>query len=179
MRTYYNIKISDFHNHAKKGTKTFGGTLTFANHSMSYIYSEVKNKFLLDEKWTVHLSTTSCYYGGVRHWFVCPYCGERKSVILFHGGKLACRECIGFKHTSLNRTKTDYSYYFEQAKKEAQKIDNAFKWESWQGDGVFPPRPKNMHHDTYWKKREKYMSYVIAGNNMFSGRVKGITKKYR
>jgi len=178
MTTYYNIKISDFHKHAKKGTKTFGGTLTFANNPIKFIYSETRKKLILNEKWSVHLTTTPCNFGGVRYWFICPHCGETKAVLLFNNTMLACRQCIGFEHASLNRTKTDCSYYFEQAKKEAQKLDNKFDWDGWQGCGTFPDRPKNMHHDTYWKIWQKYVRYVIAGNDIFLGRVKALTSKH-
>lgn len=179
MRTYYSIKISELHKKAKQHKGAIDGTLTFDSGGMnapkietiSFRYSEDKKEFTFNRELKADLTTTPCNYGGERYWFLCPHCGNNKTVLLYDGNALACRRCLGTDHTSLNRTKTDSFYYFEQAKKVAQKIDNKFEWNGWIGNGVFPDRPKNMHHTTYWQLWRRFENYWDKGSGAFFGKI--------
>ena len=39
------------------------------------------------------LTTTPCYLGGCRKWFICPRCSNRMGVLYFRRGFFACRHC--------------------------------------------------------------------------------------
>lgn len=45
----------------------------------------------------IHLIATSCHYGGVRLWFMCPKCG-RRTATLYCVGAFACRKCHALYH---------------------------------------------------------------------------------
>lgn len=89
----------------------------------------------------IRLSRTACNYGGHRHWWLCPSCTKRTSV-LYCAGLYACRHCIGGKYGSQLE----------------QPIDNLFRRLNairtrlgWQ-DGIIHgigERPKGMHQRTF------------------------------
>jgi len=68
----------------------------------------VRLKYIHTNRWTgeksdmdykIPLTTTPCYFGGVRYWFVCPlsnngrYCGRRVGVLYSIGKWFGCRHC--------------------------------------------------------------------------------------
>lgn len=112
------------------------------------------------------LDVTEANYGGKRYWFLCPECGSRKRVLLYKGGRLACRGCLDLPYPSLMRTKTDPQYYWDQALKIARSIDPRFRWENdMQGMTGFPPRPPGMNMKKYMDKFVKFYRYVDQGNS--------------
>ena len=60
----------------------------------------------------ISITTTPCFYGGVRHWFLCPavvdgvLCEDRASKLyLPPGGKLfGCRQCYGLTYESCQQS---------------------------------------------------------------------------
>jgi len=56
----------------------------------------------------IPLTTTPCYFGGKRYWFICPwyasgiYCGRRVGVIYKAGDYFACRHCYNLSYDSRN-----------------------------------------------------------------------------
>lgn len=52
---------------------------------------------------TVQLTTTSPKYGGVRWWYVCPLCEERKAVLYVFGDSLCCRQCAKIYYASQSK----------------------------------------------------------------------------
>lgn len=121
------------------------------------------------------LDVTEANYGGKRYWFLCPECGARKRVLLYQGGRLACRGCLDMPYPSLTRTKTDPQYYWDQALKLARSIDPVYeRKKGWKGSGGFPPRPPGMHLKKYMDKYFKFEKYVEKGNSYWiSGATKG------
>ena len=175
METYYKILISELHKGVTKKGESISGYLNFENNRISFTYSEPRKQFIFKDDYKIDLTTTACNYGGIRYWFICPHCGDRKT-ILFYNKVLACRQCIGNNYKSLTHTKTDSFYYFEQAKQVARKVDSTFDWGGWIGNGVFPKRPKHMHYETYFKLHLKYTSYFNKGHERFLGRVGRLEK---
>ena len=64
-----------------------------------------------DFDYKIPLTTTDCYFGGHRYWFICPwyangaYCGRRVGT-LYKGGKyFACRHCYDLSYVSKNQTR--------------------------------------------------------------------------
>ena len=70
-----------------------------------------------DEKtdcdYQINLTTTPCYFGGVRYWFICPlsvngeYCGRRVGTLyLASGGNyFGCRHCYNLSYKSQNESR--------------------------------------------------------------------------
>ena len=91
--------------------------------------------------YSIKLSTTACHYGGYRHWFNCPSCSKRTSV-LYCVHTYVCRHCTG----------ANYGSQLEQP------IDNLFRrlnairarlgWRVGIANG-YEHRPKGMHRTTY------------------------------
>lgn len=56
----------------------------------------------------IPLTTTSCYFGGKRYWFICPlsvngqYCGRRVGVLYKGGDYFGCRHCYNLTYSSRN-----------------------------------------------------------------------------
>ncbi len=56
----------------------------------------------------VPITTSSCHFGGVRHWFVCPlysrgvYCGKRVGTLYKAGDYFACRHCYDLTYSARN-----------------------------------------------------------------------------
>lgn len=69
-----------------------------------------------DFDYNIPLTTTPCYFGGKRYWFICPmlkngkYCGRRVGVIYKDGDLFACRHCYGLTYASRNLNR-HYKYF--------------------------------------------------------------------
>lgn len=61
-----------------------------------------------DFDYEIPLTTTPCYFGGKRYWFICPwytngkYCGRRVGVLYLGGKYFACRHCYNLTYNSRN-----------------------------------------------------------------------------
>jgi hypothetical protein len=64
----------------------------------------------------VPLTTTPCWFGGKRYWFICPmsrdgkYCGKRVGVLYMGGDYFACRHCYDLTYNSKNENR-GYKYF--------------------------------------------------------------------
>ncbi len=69
-----------------------------------------------DYDYKIGLTTTQCYFGGVRYWFICPLsrngvpCGRRVGTLfLSSGGKyFGCRHCYDLSYESRNKSHDGY-----------------------------------------------------------------------
>ena len=60
----------------------------------------------------ISITTTPCYYGGVRHWFLCPavvdgvLCEDRVGVLYLPPGAqvFGCRQCYGLTYESCQQS---------------------------------------------------------------------------
>src|SRR5215217_924481 len=101
-------------------------------------------------RYPVRLSWTLCNFGGGRPWFVCPgvvnghYCGRRVAK-LYGGGKyFLCRHCYDLTYES----RRDGQKY--RALHKCQRIRQRLGGSANMTE-PFPPKPKGMHFDTYFK----------------------------
>lgn len=94
------------------GKETSVGIQSGIKGSNDYIRIWYTQTNLNDEKkdfdYEIPLTTTPCYFGGVRYWFKCPwysngvYCGRRVGVLYLGGDYFACRHCYGLTYNSRN-----------------------------------------------------------------------------
>ena len=91
----------------------------------------------------VRLKWTSCNYGGMRPWFICPSfpCARRVAILYDTGEGFKCRRCCKLVYESQRLT------IDRHALRQAQLITIGVA--SRRGDGEFPGRPKGMHRRTY------------------------------
>lgn len=77
---------------------------------MKFIYTQT-DRYSGEKKdfnYEIPLITTSCYFGGKRYWFICPwyangrYCGRRVGVLYKYGDYFACRHCYDLTYNSRN-----------------------------------------------------------------------------
>jgi hypothetical protein len=102
----------------------------------------------------VPLTSTPCYFGGSRFWFLCPRidCRKRAAMLYLKGLYFACRRCHKLAYAS-------------QAQSELGRvITQAGKIRSTLGGRAgsaypFPPGPKRMRLRTYEKLRNRCQSY--------------------
>ncbi len=81
-------------------------------------------------------------FGGVRRFFLCPSCGDRRSALYLHHGRFSCRVCAGLRYL----TQTMDFYDRQQramAKLEAKLTDEGGK-------------PKRMRWRTFERIREQW-----------------------
>lgn len=102
-----------------------------------------------DYDYKVSLTTTDCYFGGKRYWFVCPwyvnekYCGKRVGVLYLGTKHFACRHCHNLTYNSRNLGGIAKSMGQTISFPELERLENDAKRKSYAG-----------------KITKKYMRYV-------------------
>lgn len=93
----------------------------------------------------VNITSTTCHFGGVRYWFVCPMCGRRCAVLY----PTKCRKCVGAR------------YSVERESVANRRITRAIRLRQrlgQKGGGIcvpLPPKPKRMRWHTYLQRCRK------------------------
>ena len=97
-----------------------------------------------DYDYKVWLTTTPCYFGGVRYWFICPlnkngvYCGRRVGVLYKAPGAsyFGCRHCYNLSYDSQNETRSGMFGAFGGVLRTDRKIEelqSQIKRWTWRG----------------------------------------------
>ena len=102
--------------------------------------------------YSIKLSRTPCNYGGHRHWFNCPSCSRRTSV-LYRINTYVCRHCIGANYHSQLQQPIDRLF------SRLHTIRQRLGWQAGIAHGV-GERPKGMHRTTYNKIIWEYMNLM-------------------
>lgn len=63
-----------------------------------------------DQDYYISIVQTPCYFGGIRHWFMCPRCGKRVGCLYSVTGYFACRHCNDLSYDSKNELKSGRRY---------------------------------------------------------------------
>lgn len=107
----------------------------------------------------VHITYTTCEYGGSRPWFICPTVGCGKRVAIIYGGDIfACRHCYKLAYKSQRESESD------RACRKADKIRDKLDWEPGilNGEGL---KPKGMHWKTFERmllQHEKFAYLTLS-----------------
>ena len=85
-----------------------------------------------DYDYQVSLVTTPCYFGGVRYWFSCLYCGRRVAVLYLAPGDVyfRCRHCNNLSYHSRNRCTMGS---FGHTSRQIDQLRSEIKRWTWQG----------------------------------------------
>jgi len=97
-------------NGEKTGSISIQSFISDDERYIQFVYTQTDRysgeKTDLDYK--IPLTTTPCYFGGKRYWFICPwyankvYCGRRVGVLYLDGKYFACRHCYDLTYNSRN-----------------------------------------------------------------------------
>ncbi|MBT0731523.1 hypothetical protein [Rosenbergiella nectarea] len=113
---------------------------------------------------SLRITTTTNGYG-VRHWYVCPHCQNRKAKLFIGRKDLACRDCWGLHYASQSE---DRLARMRRTifKKRAAIWKNYEPARSLFNDCYRFPKPKGMRWETFTEKRAEALEleqrYFIA-----------------
>ncbi len=110
---------------------------------------------------SISFDRTSCNYGGLRTWFLCPRCWKRVAVLYGAGKYFFCRHCYDLTYGSQQEAQED------RLMRKARKI----RWRLGLGDNIMEPilfKPKNMHQTTFDRLRREANDaenhgWIVAG----------------
>jgi len=104
-------------------------------------------------EYTVPLDYTECNFGGVRPWFRCPKCRERRRKLYLPpnggGGRYLCRECYDLGYRSSRTSGDDLKQAELRYRRAFAKADAENRRPHPNGTPYLPDRPKGMHQDTF------------------------------
>lgn len=113
----------------------------------------------LSERMTHHipLDTTPCYFGGFRHWFLCPSC-KRRVAILYLESSFGCRNCKDVTYTSKKVNRRSPFYPYLKAIALAEKIDELAPQVRRQNYSGFPTKKWRI----LARLQREYMAYAVS-----------------
>jgi hypothetical protein len=99
---------------------------------------------------TIKLATTDLHFGGRRWWFLCPGCGRRAGILYSEkpSPPFLCRLCLCLAY------QTQLHHKRGRAALAANKVRRRFDGSSM--GSPFPPRPRGMHWETYFRLYDKH-----------------------
>ncbi len=109
-----------------------------------------------DFSYKVELTTTPCYFGGKRYWFICPlskngiYCGRRVGVLYLGGDYFGCRHCYELTYES---RKSRYGATITD--QELEELENKTKRKFYKGK-------MTRKYKAFLKKRKKSYEQIIS-----------------
>ena len=134
LSSYQQIRVSDYRKQLRQGDAV-SIELNYQYRNQPYSYS-------------IRLDKTACHFGNYRHWWLCPKCSKRVSV-LYCAGTYVCRHCIGANYHSQLQQPIDRLF------SRANAIRQRLGWQSGIAHGI-GKRPKGMHHSTYERLINEY-----------------------
>ena len=108
----------------------------------------------------VTIEYTPCHYGGVRPWFRCPGCGQRRAILWLAGGWFRCMQCHGLVYSSTREGVLDRAC--RRAHRARAKLCAGYG-----PVAVCPPKPKGMHWTTYLRM----CNPIIHARELFSAEI--------
>ena len=109
----------------------------------------------------VPIQLSTCRYGGVRFWFICPKCGKRNAII-YVDTVVACRDCLGLRYQS------EYEDEISRLQSKTQKIFDRI--------GHDYVRPKGMHHKTYERLLSKANELQIRQDKLIEAKFRKLVQ---
>ena len=140
-------------NHEKR-TRTRYTAESFLTLGIQAISSqEAVSGFLVRDGVGIRLTSTPCNYGGFRHWFSCPSCGKRVSVL--YGFRLQCRHCVNAVNESSRQGKQSRNLSqiwatIERHRIDADALSRLGEWH----------RPAGMHLKTWQRIMDRHNDRV-------------------
>lgn len=137
-------------------------------------------------KEAVSVTTTSCNYGSVRYWFVCPHCQKRCRILYWHNQRLQCRQCTQLIYDCQAYTPRNYRVWFFKARLVCLQIDPNYQWTvdnyMWfhcTAYSFFPKQPKRMKDSEYLRLLMRYLRYFDTAEDILQQKIKRARKYYK
>lgn len=128
LNNYPRLSIAAYRDQLRQSGKASSIELNYSYRGKAYRYF-------------VQLTRTPCNYGNYRHWWLCPSCSKRVSV-LYCAGSYVCRHCLSVPYGSQLQQPIDRLF------SRANAIRQRLGWQSGIAHGI-GTKPKGMHHSTY------------------------------
>lgn len=147
LNNYPRLSISRYREQLRQTDRANKIDVNYSYRGKSYSYS-------------IRLDKTPCHFGHYRHWWLCPSCSKRVSV-LYCAGAYVCRHCLNAPYGSQLQQPIDRLF------SRAGAIRARLGWVAGIAHG-YGERPKGMHHSTYYKLLNEYDKLVrqICGASM-------------
>ena len=128
LSNYPRLSISRYREQLRQTDKANKIDVNYSYRGKAYSYS-------------IRLDKTACHFGNYRHWWLCPSCSKRVSV-LYCAGTYVCRHCLSVPYGSQLQQPIDRLF------NRADAIRQRLGWQSGiaHGNGS---KPKGMHSKTF------------------------------
>ena len=155
LSNYPRLSIAAYRDQLRQSGKASSIELNYSYRGKSYRYS-------------VQLTKTSCNYGNFRHWWLCPSCSKRVSV-LYCAGTYVCRHCLSVPYGSQLQQPIDRLF------SRADAIRQRLGWQSGIAYGN-QGRPKGMHFTTYYRlvtEHDRIVQRICGATMQMIDKIKG------
>lgn len=94
-----------------------------------YTQTDYDTEKKTDFDYKIPLTTTPCYFGGKRYWFICPwyknsiYCGKRVGVLYKYQDYFACRHCYELSYASKNENRKNKLFTMFEVMRISKQIE--------------------------------------------------------
>jgi hypothetical protein len=101
----------------------------------------------------VQIVRTRCNYGGLRPWFLCPACGDRRALLYTppNGCRLGCRRCLRLLY--LSECEDEFGRGIQKVRKLERDICKSAG--GLVGTAPVADKPRGQHWKTYDRRLEK------------------------
>lgn len=151
----------------KKHVPLFAVSIWTCNNSMIIEGNSIKPV-------KVHLTYTTCNYGGRRPWFICPACGIRVGKLYFLKELFRCRHCHRLTYLSCQSSRNRVMQTLLSSRRIKQKLLHKGLLNS---NYRLIARPKGMHFSTYHKLRKDFIRSENCLSQSFYYQIDSIQKK--
>lgn len=133
-----------------------------------------------EHDYTVGLEYTEPHLGGVRPWFQCPACGERRGKLYLppRRKRFACRECYELGYQSSRSSGNEMERAEQRYRKAFAKADAEDRRPHPNNSPWFPERPKGMHHDTFEDLVDDVQQARREWDDAMQKRLRSLASKY-
>lgn len=102
-------------------------------------------------EYRVRFDYTEPHFGGVRPWFLCPECGDRRGKLYLPPRRktFACRECFDLAYQSSRSSGNETKRAEQRYRKAFAKADAEDRRPHPNNPPYWPTRPKGMHGETF------------------------------
>ena len=155
LSNYPRLSISRYRDQLRQTDKANKIDVNYSYRGKSYSYS-------------IRLDKTACHFGNYRHWWLCPKCSSRTSV-LYCAGLYVCRHCIGANYQSQLQQPIDRLF------SRADAIRQRLGWQSGIAYGN-QGRPKGMHFTTYYRlvtEHDRIVQRICGATMQMIDKIKG------
>lgn len=155
LSNYPRLSISRYRDQLRQTDRANKIDLNYTYRGTAYSYS-------------IRLDKTACHFGNYRHWWLCPKCSSRTSV-LYCAGLYVCRHCIGANYQSQLQQPIDRLF------SRADAIRQRLGWQAGIAHGN-QGRPKGMHFTTYYRlvtEHDRIVQSICGASMAMIDKIKG------